>query len=446
MAIPLVLLTLTLFIAIFVLVQMDLVDRGLAMLGGAVAFLLLGWMFDFYLIEEAIQAIYFDSLALLFGMSLISNALFRSGIFHSLAFRAVRYSGGNSLLIVTLLILITYSVSLVFNNLSVMVIMLPLTLVLCQSLQMAAAPIVAAELIASNLGGASTLVGDFPNMIIGSVARLHFDDFIGGMMVPCLILLAATLLYFQNRITRLSSAPLDLEVIRTALMALSPNQRAEKNALTVDSYLLRVGSWVFVLTLLGFFLAKPLGIKAAAFSFVAGCVVLALGRVPKQEWFEAISGGDLLFFLGLFVMVGGLQAVGVLELLRNLIDTLGGGHATLSLLVLMWLAGLVTPLFNAGPTTALLIPVAQSMSIQISGDAIWWALSLGVLAGSSASLSGATAGPVVASFMAKHARQLPKAQRSSATVLDFHGYLHWGVPMAFVFLVISSVYIMMIAS
>ncbi|MBF0273090.1 MAG: hypothetical protein HQL98_13655 [Magnetococcales bacterium] len=440
----LIVLSLTLFSGIFVLVQMDLVDRGLAMLGGALAFLFLGWALDFYIFAEAIQAIYFDSLALLFGMSLISNALFRSGVFHNLAFKAVRYSGGNRLLIMTLLVLITYAISLCFNNLSVMVILLPLTLVLCHSLKMAAAPIVAAELIASNLGGASTLVGDFPNMIIGSVARLHFDDFIMGMMVPCLVLLATLLLYFQKEITTHDSTSIDLEAIHQALLELSPNQNGE-TAMTVDPYLLKVGMWVFMLTLVGFFLAKPLGMQPATLSFVAGLAMLALGKLPRNQLFEAMSGGDILFFLGLFIMVGGLQAAGVLELFRTIIDTLGGGNTTLSLLVLMWLAGLVTPLFNAGPTTALLIPVVQAMSANISGDAIWWALSLGVLAGSSATLSGATAGPVVASFMANYARHMPKEQQVPGAILDFHGYLHWGVPMALIFLSLSSVYILMIA-
>ncbi|MBF0416681.1 MAG: hypothetical protein HQL86_00320 [Magnetococcales bacterium] len=437
---------LSLFVAIFILVQTDRVERGQAMLGGAILFLVLGWIFDFYIFQEAFQAIYFDSLALLFGMSLISNVLYRSGIFHDLAFKAVRFSQGNRLLILTLLILSTYASSLCFNNLSVMMIVLPLTLVICQSLVMPAAPLVAAELIASNLGGASTLVGDFPNMIIGSVARLHFDDFIGGMMVPCLVLLAALLLQFQRYATaNAASKRLDLEAIHQALAKLSP-QHASAGRIFVDPYLFKVGGWAFTLSLLGFFLAKPLGILPAMISVLAGVAMLLWGRIPKESLFAAMSGGDLLFFLGLFVMVGGLQAAGALELFRALIVTLGGSQSTTTLVVLMWLAGIVTPLFNAGPTTALLIPVVQEMSRDFSGDAIWWALSLGVLAGSSATLSGATAGPVVASTMARYAREHPRDRAMAGDVLDFQGYLHWGVPIALLFLMISTLYITLVAA
>ncbi|MBF0164555.1 MAG: hypothetical protein HQM01_08685 [Magnetococcales bacterium] len=436
--------TLSLFVAIFLLVQSDRVERGLAMTGGAVLFLLLGWLFDFYIFQEAVEAIYFDSLALLFGMSLISNVLYRSGIFHDLAFKAVRYSQGNRTLILTLLILATYASSLCFNNLSVMVIVLPLTLVLCRSLAMPAAPLVAAELIASNLGGASTLIGDFPNMIIGSVARLHFDDFIAGMMVPCLVLLAVLLLHFQKVITGPATGVLDLDAIHRSLAQLSPSH-ARDDRIHVDPYLFKVGGWGFLLSLLGFLLAKPLGILPSLISLMAGVAMLGWGRVPRDGLFAAMSGGDLLFFLGLFVMVGGLQAAGVLDLFRVVIETLGGSQSTTTLVVVMWLAGIVTPLFNAGPTTALLIPVVKGMSGDFSGDAIWWALSLGVLAGSSASLSGATAGPVVASTMARYARELPGDRTMAGDVLDFHGYLRWGVPVALLFLMISTVYITLIA-
>ena len=426
-----------LFVAVFLLVQMEWLDRGLAMLGGAMLFLLLGQLFHFYRLDQAMDAVYFDSLALLFGMSLISNCLSRSGLFHRLALNTVLYARGNLLLILVLLVMVTYTASLVFNNLSVMVILMPVTLVVCQALARDPALLVTAELVASNLGGASTLVGDFPNMIIGAVARLHFDDFIGGMMVPCLVLLATLLLFMQKRLGVWHTAAFDPDAVRQLLIGMAPRRGA------LDPYLVRVGGWVFVLTLAGFFVAQPLGIRPAVISFVAGLVVLGLGRSDPQEWFRAASGSDVLFFLGLFVMVGGLQATGVLEGLHQMVLTLGGGNHTLSLLILMWLACLVTPLFNAGPATALLVPVAKAVYGEIPDSAVWWALSLGVLAGSSASLSGATAGPLVASFMANHVRQVGPG--SGMAVLDFRRYLQWGLPVAALFLGISSVYIIMIA-
>ncbi|MBF0184924.1 MAG: hypothetical protein HQM06_11125 [Magnetococcales bacterium] len=436
--------TLVLFVLLFVLVQRDLVNRGLAMMGGALLFLLIGSSEGFYSLKLAFSAIYFDALALLFGMSLISNCLFRSGVFHYLACRFLGYSRGNPLLIVVLLTLSTYLLSLAFTNLSVMIIMVPLTLIVCRALSMDPAPIVAAELITSNLGGASTLVGDFPNMIIGAAARLHFDDFIGGMMVPCLVLLAAVLIVFQRHahIAQARIALDDLTTIQSTVRAQSPVGPTHPDGL--DRYLLRLGLSVFVVTLFSFFLAQLLGVRPALLSFVAGLTIIVLGRIPPQELFAAVSGGDLLFFLGLFIMVGGLQAAGVLGGVHAMIVALGNGNATLSLLVLMWVAALLTPLLNAGPSTAFLVPVAQAMNVTFPGSAVWWSLSLGVLAGSSAALSGATAGPVAASFMANHLRSLPREEQVTGSRFDFRSYLQWGVPVAAIFLGISSLYILVI--
>ncbi|MBF0110525.1 MAG: hypothetical protein HQL76_15260 [Magnetococcales bacterium] len=429
-----VILSIVLFAAVFLLVSLDLVNRGAAMVIGATGFLLLGQALDFYSPAQALEAIYFDSLSLLFGMSLISSVLFRSGIFNDLSTRTARFSGGNPTLVFTLLILTTYTLSLFFSNLSVMIIMVPFTLAFCRSMGMAAAPMVAGELVASNLGGASTLVGDFPNMIIGAAAQLHFDDFIRSMMVPNLFFLAILLVFFQHRVNP-----------RNHKSSRSWNQNEPAGISTtqpVDGYLLRLGSWVLALTLIGFLLAQPLGFRPSSVTFVAGLSVLVLGRIPQHELFEAMSGGDLLFFLGLFVMVGGLQAAGILEGFHQLVVTLGGGSATVSFLVLMWLASLVTPFLNAGPTTAFLVPVAKSLSLTFSDHAVWWALSLGVLAGSSASLSGATAGPVVASMMA--GRMRGSDTHSDGFILDFRRYLRLGLPVSGIFLLLSSCYIIMI--
>ncbi|MBF0123862.1 MAG: sodium:proton antiporter [Magnetococcales bacterium] len=418
-------LTLALFGVVFLLVQQGRVDRQQAMLGGAGAFLVLGWLMGFYPIREAIGSIYFDTLALIFGMSLIADLLSRSGFFRYLAFRTAWFSRGNPVLTMVLFVLVTYTVSLVVNNLGAMLILLPLTVACCQLLEIDAAPIVAAELIASNLGGASTLVGDFPNMIIGAAANLHFGDFIGGMMVPCLLLLAVLLLFFRRQMAFISgSVGRDQQAV-----ALFFQQQAGKMVI-VDPRRLRIGMTILILTLVGFLLAEVIGVRPATVAFVAGLVVLGLGHIPARELFKAISGGDILFFFGLFVMVGGLQAAGVLEQLHQLMLVLGGGYATLSLLVLMWTAGVVTPFLNAGPATAFLIPVAEAMSRDFSSSNVWWALSLGVLAGSSATLSGATAGPIVA----------------SQSTLDFQRYLQWGVPMAVGFLSLSTVYIVLIGA
>jgi Na+/H+ antiporter NhaD/arsenite permease-like protein len=443
------LLAIGLFFIAFLMMQWNVVGRNEAMLGGAAAFLLLGWAMDFYTIPMAMGAIYFDTLAMIFGMSLVSNVLIRSGVFTTLGLWTARFSRGSGPLILVLFVLITYAISSVINNLATMLVMVPLTLVLCQAMRISPIPIVAAELIASNLGGASTLIGDFPNMIIGAAAQLHFDDFIGGMMVPCLLLLAVMLLVFQWRKDGFAVLSRRSRTLSAAQVEALFLDQAGKMA-AVDPYLLRVGLVTLAVMLLGLMSAEPLGLRPAAVAFAAGLLMLVLGRIPPHELTAAVGGGDILFFVGEFVMVGGLQAAGVLNGIHDLIVYVGGGSALVSLIVMMWFTGIATPFLNAGPTTALMIPIAEAMTRDIPGNTVWWALSLGVLAGSSSMLSGATAGPVIASQMAYHVSRVHRTAKGleqadvawlKSARLTCQQYLPWGIPMALTFLCLSTLYI-----
>lgn len=434
MAEPLV--ALLLFAAVFVGLYTRMVDRRVAVLGGAALFMVLGGIMGFYSLPMAFEAIYFDTLVLLFGMSLISATLARSGFFGVVAEQAAAFSMGSAWLSLVVFSLLTYAVSLFVNNLAAMVIILPVTLHHCRMARINPVPLVIAEVVASNLGGASTMVGDFPNMIIASAAHLHFFDFIPGMMVPCLMLLAAMLLFFQRRRGALGMTDRS-----------DPGYRPGTLLTTQigDLYLYRLGLVVLSLTLIGFLTADALGIRPARVAMVAGLILLVAGRFPKEELFTAINGGDILFFLGLFIMVGGLHAAGVLDGVTWFITTAGGGNSRVELVLLMVVAGVATLFLNAGPSTAFFIPVAGDMSAYIQGPVVWWALSLGVLAGSSAALTGATAGSVAVSFLEREVRRHPSmgALLVPEKGLDAQEFLRLGLPIMLIFLSLSSVYILL---
>lgn len=429
---------LLLFSAVFTGVYTRIVDRRVAMLGGAVLFLFLGGSMGFYTLSMALDAIYFDTLILLFGMSLVSATLARSGFFEVLAERAVIYSMGSAWLTLVIFSLLTYFVSLFANNLAAMVVILPVTLEHCRVARINPVPLVIAEVVASNLGGASTMVGDFPNMIIASASKLHFFDFVSGMMVPCLLLLAAMLLFFQWRRSSLGVAVRPDPGYRPGTL---------RTAQITDPYLHRLGLSVFLLALVGFLASERLGIRPATVALVAGLLLLVLGKFSKEDIFSAINGGDILFFFGLFIIVGSLHAAGVLDGVTWLITTLGAGHVRLELLLLMVIAGVVTLFLNAGPSTAFFIPVAGDMSAYIPGPIVWWALSLGVLAGSSAALTGATAGSVAVTYLERQVERYPemRAFLVPAQGLDAREFLRQGLPIMVVFMCVSAVYILLAA-
>ncbi|MBF0447313.1 MAG: sodium:proton antiporter [Magnetococcales bacterium] len=440
MAVPL--LATVLFGVVFSLMLFSRLDRRLLMLAGGFLFVVLGYVLDFYSLKMAWNAIYFETLALIFGLSLISATLAKSGYFETVARRLTHYSNGDGWLILVLFALITYFFSLFVNNLAAMVVILPVTFQVCRSADLNPVPYVIAEIIASNLGGASTMMGDFPNMIISSAGHLHFLDFIGGMMVPTLILLALMLLYFQSRKREILPQPLAANRAR-----LRPLSSAVLSDSTVDHARLRFGLLVLSLTLCGFLLAESMQVRPALVAMLAGFALLIWAPFRYQELFQVTGAGDVLFFLGLFVMVGGLQAAGVLDGISWLINEISGGEPVFELLALLWLAGLLTPFLNAGPATAFFIPIAQELNGFIPGDTVWWALSLGILAGSSASLSGATAGSVAASKLEEYLKEHSDMVRlmPAGRGLDFMEYFRWGQPILVLFLGFSSLYIFLIA-
>lgn len=436
--------TLAVFFGVFGLIYTGKVDRRAVTLIGGGVILFAGLIFDFFSFHMAIDAIYYETLALIFGMSLISSTLARSGLFSVIAGRAAVYSKGNGWLILILFSLLTYCLSLFVNNLATIVVLVPVALNICRVSGFNPVPILIAMIISSNLGGASTMVGDFPNMIISSAADLHFLDFIQGMMVPCLILFAAMFILFQWRRRELNSHSIPAKDRKKKIENLFKD--SDKDIIE-DDYLYRIGLSVLLLVVIGFLFSEYFDARPAYIAFAAGLMLIVIGRFKKDDLFDSCGTGDILFFTGLFVMVGGLNAAGVLDWFSSLIEILGAGVPAYELLALMWIAGFTTIFLNAGPSTAFFIPIASQMSYYIPGHAVWWALSLGVLAGSSAALTGATAGSVAASQLDKAIKDFPEIAKQipSGRSLDFKEFIRWGFPVMIIFLTLSTFYILIIA-
>jgi Na+/H+ antiporter NhaD/arsenite permease-like protein len=458
--------TTAVFIAVFGGIYFEAVDRRVAVLLGAMTILGYGLMSGFFSIEMAIESVYFETLTLIFGMSAISAVLARSGLFSLIATRTANQAVGNTWWVLLVFVLITYGLSLIVNNLAAMVVILPVTLSVCRQMWINPVPLLIAEIIASNLGGASTMVGDFPNMIISSAGNLHFLDFISGMMVPCLVLLAAMLMFFQWRRQELHSG-------MEGHASSGTGRGSRLSEPEVDPHLMRVGLFVLGVALVGFLVSDFIGLRPGWVAVICGVVVLLVAfadgkKQPmeidwvqettsgkpnaksdwnEKDWLVACGGQDILFFSCLFIMVGGLVAAGALDGVVWLIDTISDGQDVPMMLALMWVAAFLTIFLNAGATTAFFVPVASGMEASISDATVWWALSLGVLAGSSAALTGATAGPLAATHLDRFIKVNPGMQEliPSGGRLDFKGYLYWGLPVMGIFLVLSSFYIIAVA-
>ncbi len=432
--------TIFVFVIVFAQIYFGTLDRRLAVLLGAGVIFVYGLAAGFLTPRMVIDAIYFEVLALIFGMSAISALLARSGLFSLIAKRTVSRALGNGWWVLISLSLVTYGFSLLVNNLATMIVILPVTLTVCLHMKLNPAPLLIAEIIASNLGGASTMVGDFPNMIISSAGDLHFLDFIGGMMAPCVMLLAVMLGYFHFRRAKFEPE----NGAGGAGIKANPDLQDP----VIDRRLMNAGLTILGMVLVGFLFAEAIGLRPGWIAVTAGALVLIIsGRSEGTDWFTAFGGQDIVFFIGLFVMVGGLVAAGTLDGVLWFIKTVSGGNGLPMMLVLMWIAAISTIFLNAGAATAFFVPVASNLHAGLADPAVYWALSLGVLAGSSAALTGATAGPVAASHLDRFVKEHPEMKdfMTSGARLDFRGYLCWGMPVAGIFLMISSLYIIIIA-
>ena len=431
-------LTVLVFIVTFAVLYRRAEGSHLAVLGGAVAVVGIGAASGTYTLQMAIESVYFETLALIFGMSAISSLLARSGVFVYVAAGTAERSRGNGRWILVMMALVTYAISLATNSLVTVAVVVPVTLTVCYRVGLDPVPAIIAEIVAANLGGASTMIGDFPNMILASAGGLHFNDFVGGVMPACLVLLAVMLMFFERRLGDWSSARVPIE----------PGWGYQEGVGRgdLDRRMLRFGLAIFVVTVAGLVMAGTLDVRPGWIAFAAGLVAITVGRFKDDEFFSACGGSDIVFFGGLFVMVGALTAVGVLDNVVGWLQDFTAGHERLRVVLLLWMAAGMTIFVGGGTAAAVFAPVAASLRLDGS-QAAWWALALGIMAGSSGALSGATAGALAMNQYAGFLRRHPELAAAAASGLRFtHGeYARWGLPLMGIFLGLATFYIAILA-
>jgi Na+/H+ antiporter NhaD/arsenite permease-like protein len=412
---------LKLTVIMFFLIYKSIVNRALIVLLFATVVLFLGIFLRIYSPVDAFFAIKFNTISLLLGMGIISVVLDEAGFFDYAAHKISRFAGESRLKILVLFCLITYSFSLVVNNLSAILVMVPMTLKLSSVLGFDPKPFIIGEVISSNIGGASTMVGDFPNMLISSEAKIGFNEFIIFMMPICLILLGVLLIFLK----------LKINVFAVADQKKPFQGRIRPPRFTYrERKALRRVAFVLCHVIFLFIISERISLNPSAVALFGGLSLFLFSGIERRTLVSRAGFNDILFFIGLFVVVGGLEASGLLLYISKGITTLSLGKPWLLCLVLMWSAALLTAFLNAGPTTALFFPIVLGFGLMPPQHIIWWALSLGVLAGSSATIFGATAGPVSATLVENY-----------GNTLTFGQFAKIGVPIMLLFLSISSVYI-----
>jgi Na+/H+ antiporter NhaD/arsenite permease-like protein len=399
-----------------------------AALGGAVVVLATGVVNtqDAFFSEET--GVAWDVLALLLGMMVIVGIIRQTGIFEYLAIWAVKRSRGRRLPALLLLMVITAVASAFLDNVTTVVLLTPVTLLVCERLAMPPVPVLIAEVLASNIGGAATLIGDPPNIIIASRSGLTFNDFLAHML-PIVVVVLAVLLLSSRWLFR---AALDGDGDGSAAEVMTLDER---EAIT-DAPLLRRSLLVLTLVLAGFVLNGVINLQPAIVALAGAALLVLLSRARPESYLEAVEWETLAFFAGIFVLVGALVKTGVIDRLAEHVASATGGNVALALVVMLVASAVISAFVDNIPYVAAMTPVVSSLiaaNPALGHDgALWWALALGGDLGGNATAVGASANIVVIGLARQYGHPI-----------SFGQFARYGVPVAAASVVLCVPYLLL---
>lgn len=411
-------------VAIFVIalavIISEKVHRAVVALTGAALVMMLGIM----PFEEAIGHIDFNTLGVLFGMMLFVGVVKLSGLFEYLAVKCAHLAKGDPWRIMLLFVLLTALLSAFLDNVTTVLLIGPMTLNICKLLKVDPVPFFLTEIMASNIGGTATLIGDPPNIMIGSAAGYGFADFIMMDTPVVIIILAVVCVLFYFLYGRKLSAPAaEIE----AVLELQPS------AYVKDRRLLRISVAMIVLVVVGFMGHGALGWESSVIALGVAALILLLSRASIDEALAQVEWTTLVFFAGLFIIVGAMTATGVIDMLASWLVNVTGGDVFLTMLVLVFGSAVVSAFLDNIPFVATMIPILASM--QATGmdvTPLWWAVSLGACLGGNGTLIGASANVVLSDISRKNGHTITFAQ-----------YFKVGFPMMLLTVVIAAGYLVL---
>lgn len=411
--------SLVIFVVVMALVMSEKVNRTIAALVGACLILLLRIM----TFDQALGYIDFNTLGVLVGMMIIVGIVKNTGIFEYLAIYASKKVKGDPWKIILSLSVITAVTSAFLDNVTTVLLIVPMTFVITDTLELDPLPFLIPEIMASNMGGTATLIGDPPNIMIGSATDLGFVDFIVNLGPIIVIIFAVTFLIFKVLFRKqlVISPEKELEILRFD----------EKKAIK-DPSLLKKSLIVLGLVILGFFFHEQLNYPSALVALSGAALLLLLSRESIDEVFSNVEWPTLFFFGGLFVLVGALEEVGVINDLASFLVEMTKDNLMLTGIIIIWFSALASSVLDNIPFVATLIPLIKAIGVKTGMDItpLWWAISLGACLGGNGTLIGASANVIVAGLAEKHGHRL-----------TFGKYLKYGLPLMLLSIFLSTIYL-----
>ena len=406
------------FVAVMALIVSEKVHRTTAALSGAVLLILAGII----TFDTGVEHIDFNTLGVLVGMMMFVAVIKGSGIFEYLAVKAAKVAKGNPWIIMILFSLITAILSAFLDNVTTVLLIGPVTYTVCRVLlDINPLPFFITEIIASNVGGTATLIGDPPNIMIGSAANLSFFDFLIYDGPAVLIILVACIAMFYFLYGRKLAVEEDK---KNAVMALNENDAIHNPTLFKKSVVM------IILVAIAFVAHGAFHIEPSVIALTSAAVMLLISGTDIETIMVDVEWSTIGFFAGLFVVVGGLAETGVINMKAYALIDLTGGDMMITIIVLVWASAIISSFLDNIPLVATLIPIIITMeSTGMDVMPLWWAVSLGACLGGVGTLIGASANVVMASISARNGYPI-----------TFIEYLKVGFPVMIVCTAIACVY------
>ena len=371
--------------------------------------------------EEAIEAVDWNTIGLLAGMMLMVKITEPTGVYNYLAIRAGQLSKGRPFAVAASLAVTTAVLSAFLDNLTTIILVVPITFLLADALDIDPIPLVIIEVITSNIGGTATLIGDPPNIMIAGATDLSFVDFIVNLAplaaVTFVVVTGGLYLFYRSRLQ------IDPEA-RDRIMELDAGRSIE------DHDELKRTVPVLLLTIVVFFFHKPLHLEPATVALGGATVMLFTTRQSVEHALRGIEWPTLFFFMGLFVMVGGLEHTGAIKEVADGIANVTDGDRTAELLGITWASAIGSGIVDNIPFTATMIPVVEQLQGPEGDDAYWWVLAIGACFGGNTTIVAAAANVAAAGL----------AERAGRPI-GFMMFLKVGFPATVVSMVIATGYI-----
>jgi Na+/H+ antiporter NhaD/arsenite permease-like protein len=412
-------LAIAVFLCAYAIIVSEKIHRTKVALMGAVIVLLVKIMPQ----EEAIKAIDFNTIGLLVAMMIIVAITSQTGLFQFLAVKTAKAVKGNPARIMIAFFVFTAVASALLDNVTTVVLLTSITFAITDILEINPIPFLIAEILASNIGGTATLIGDPPNIMIGGATGLTFNDFLVNLFVPVTISAIATcwLLYLYYR--------KDIIVAPEKQLAI---MEMDENAFLTNHKLLVKSICVLGITIVGFLAHGALGFESATIALAGAATLLLISGLEPEEAFHQVEWNTIFFFVGLFILVGGLDVTGVIKVIAEWTLGITHGNVVLMNFVVLWLSALASAFIDNIPFVATMIPLIKALA-EVGGmdiSTLWWTLSLGACFGGNGTIIGASANVVVASIAAAHGRPI-----------SFMYYFKVAFPFMILSIVISNIYI-----